>query len=153
MFLYLVRHGDALPGEVDAERPLSKKGIEDTKKIAEFLKDIDIKVEAIFHSGLKRAKQTAEIIAMSLGRSSLIVQRNSLGPEDSVVPICEDLAQRTHDGMIVGHLPFLSHLVSYLILGSEEKEIIDFKKGAVIALERDQNHTWKIRWFMIPKLL
>ena len=153
MLLYLVRHGEALPGLIDAQRPLSEKGLQDAEKLAGFFKKNNIQVSAIFQSGLKRAKETAEIISKGLGKDLSVTIMNSLAPEDPVQPICKDLENRTKDIMLVGHLPSLASLVSQLLLGSEKDEIVDFKKGAVIVLERDKDKTWKIRWFLTPKQL
>jgi hypothetical protein len=36
MRVYLVQHGEAVAKDVDAERPLTEKGAEDVKKVAEF---------------------------------------------------------------------------------------------------------------------
>ncbi len=152
MRVYLVRHGDALPGPVDAERELSPKGFDDMKKVAKFLKSAGVKVPIIFHSGLKRALQTAEIISKTLGGGCRLAQKKSLAPEDSVVPVVKDINSSNEDVMIVGHLPHLSNLLSMLILGIEEKDLTDFKKGAVVLLEREGG-TWSIKWVVTPKLL
>lgn len=135
MLLYLVRHGEALAGEVDALRPLSEKGIKDAMKLAGFLKKNSIQPKTIFHSGLKRAQETAEIIAKGLERNIPVVIKDSLDPEDPVKPACDDVEKISDDVMIVGHLPFLSNMVSNLILGSEKEDLVEFKKGALVVLE------------------
>ena len=63
---YLVRHGttqynleNRFQGHLDI--PLSNQGIEQAKKLADYLKDK--KIDAIYTSDLKRAEQTAEYIA------------------------------------------------------------------------------------------
>ncbi|HOP54967.1 MAG TPA: histidine phosphatase family protein, partial [Bacillota bacterium] len=63
---YLVRHGttqynleNRFQGHLDI--PLSNQGIEQAKKLADYLKDK--KIDAIYTSDLKRAVQTAEYIA------------------------------------------------------------------------------------------
>lgn len=153
MRLYLIRHGDALPAPMDAERPLSPKGEADTKKVAKFLKKMDIQIRDIFHSGLKRAERTAEIIAEILDSNCLLVKKNSLAPNDSVLPIVEEIAQRTDDLMIAGHMPYLSNLFSKLLVGAEDKDLIEFKKNAVVLLQRDESNTWRLTWYVTPKLL
>ena len=153
MLLYVVRHGDALPGEPDGQRPLSPIGIKDAMTLAGFLKKKEMRPSAIYHSGLKRARETAEILAKGLGSRVRVLARSSLLPEDPIQSLCDDLSKNPEDVMIVGHLPSLSNLVSRLITGSERKEIIDFKKGALVVLERNNNGEWKIKWFIIPKLL
>jgi len=65
MILYLVRHGESLANKNlfhhKPETPLSKKGVEQAKIVTERLKNI--KVDFVYSSPLKRAKQTAEIIS------------------------------------------------------------------------------------------
>ena len=153
MKLYLVRHGDAVPGAVDGERELSQKGISDMKKVAKFLKAEGVTIPYIFHSGLKRALQTADIIAKASGPECRIIKKDSLGPQDSVIPMIEDIRPLREDAMIVGHLPHLSNLLSMLILGTPEKDITHFKKGAVVLLEKDEQNPWRIQWAVIPKIL
>ena len=47
MRVYLVRHGDANPKEVDPHRGLSAKGLRDVQKMAAFLKPLGIQVGAM----------------------------------------------------------------------------------------------------------
>jgi phosphohistidine phosphatase SixA len=37
MKLYLLQHGDALPEQVNSDRPLNERGLEDVKRLAEFV--------------------------------------------------------------------------------------------------------------------
>jgi len=65
--IIFVRHGQTLWNELGkyqghTDVPLSKTGIEQAYKVAKRLKQE--KVDAIYCSDLKRAKQTAEIIAL-----------------------------------------------------------------------------------------
>jgi phosphohistidine phosphatase len=54
--------------------------------------------------------------------------------------------------MIVGHLPYLSRLASLLVLGTTDKEIIKFTKGAVVCFDRSDD-IWSIQWALIPELV
>lgn len=66
MFLYLVQHAEAKREEEDPSRPLSEKGLEEIKKVALYAERLNIKVSQIFHSGKRRALQTAEVLAQHL---------------------------------------------------------------------------------------
>lgn len=88
MKIYFVRHGEAMDdirneygGWADAE--LSPKGIEGGKRVAEFLKEKEVKVGNILTSPLKRAVETAKIIADILERSVetfvYLKERNTYG--------------------------------------------------------------------------
>ena len=153
MRLYLIRHGDAAPAANDSERALSPKGQSEIRKVAKFLKNLNVQVPDLFHSGLKRAEQTAEIIAEVLDSGCLLVKKDSLAPNDSVLPIAKELMTREKDLAIAGHMPHLSSLFAELLIGAQNKDMIEFKKGAVVCLERDTSQTWRIRWFVTPKIL
>src|SRR5512139_2014144 len=92
MRLYLVRHGEALPREVDPERGLSNEGRQEAEKVAAFLKGLAIEVEAVWESGKKRATQTAEIMASAVRSKGGIVRRSGIDPNDPVEPIAEKLS-------------------------------------------------------------
>jgi len=47
-------------------------------------------------------------------------------------------------------LPHLSRLASYLLAGDETKEVIGFRMGGIVCLERDQRRRWTIRWMITP---
>ena len=49
MKLYLVRHGNAEAGSNDLVRPLSREGIDEVKRVAEFLKTHGAQVNTVYH--------------------------------------------------------------------------------------------------------
>ena len=153
MRLYLVRHGEALPKEVDPERGLSEEGRHGAEKVAAFLKGQAIEVEAVWESGKKRATQTAEIMASAVTSKRGVVRRSGMDPMDPVVPLVEKLSSLEEDYMLVGHLPFLSILASRLILGREEQDVVGFRAAAVVCLEKDPNGQWVVGWMVFPGLL
>jgi phosphohistidine phosphatase len=61
MRLFLVQHGNALLKDVDPERGLSESGKQDVANVVAFLARGSVQVERIFHSGKKRAWETAEL--------------------------------------------------------------------------------------------
>jgi phosphohistidine phosphatase len=65
MKLYFLRHGEAdWPNwdRPDDERPLTERGKKEMRKVAKFLRALDIPIEEIISSPLPRARQTADII-------------------------------------------------------------------------------------------
>lgn len=149
MSIYLVQHGAANPKEIDPEKSLSEKGIETSKFMAELAVIKKFKISKIFHSGIKRARETAEIFSKETGVE--INKKDGLAPLDSPVDI-QDLINKNDDAMIIGHLPFLSKLVSLLITGSQEIEIIKFQNSCIICLDRDKNNKWFIKWTLMPDI-
>jgi len=150
MKLYLIQHGQAFPEERDPQRPLSTEGEAETKKMANFLRSKNIKLNCLWHSPKVRALQTAEIVSKSIS-SSEIRQRNDLNPLDPVDRLPQEIRSFNKDLMIVGHLPHLEKLASLLLSGSENCELIAFKNSGVVCLEYSDK--WQICWMIIPDLI
>jgi len=153
MRVYLVRHGEALPKDVDPGRGLSDVGRKGVEKVAAFLKRQAIEVEAVWESGKKRATQTAEIMASVVSSKEGVVCQAGMAPSDPVGPIVEKLASLEGDYMLVGHLPFLSILASHLILGRAEPDVVNLPAAALVCLDRAVSGIWAVSWMVIPELL
>jgi phosphohistidine phosphatase len=151
MFLYLVRHGEALPENVDPEQHLSEKGMEDVSEMAAFMQCAEIKVDEIWHSSKERARRTAVIISEAVLHKN-ILEREGLKPNDPVENIAEEIKDIHENVMMVGHLPFLGRLASYLLSGSSDLETIKFESAAVACLEKWEEN-WRLSWLMDPELL
>jgi phosphohistidine phosphatase len=83
MDLYLIRHAHAVAADDDAERPLSKKGREQVKRLADFLRTSDaFRPEEIWHSPLLRSQQTARLLAKKLHLPVPLIEVAGLEPED-----------------------------------------------------------------------
>jgi len=153
MKLYLIQHGQATTEEVDPSRPLTTKGRSDVQKIASFLKGAGVGPSLILHSGKTRAQQTAEIITAQLGPDCHVREREGLAPSDPAKALANELSGMANDLMIVGHLPFLGKLVSLLMAGSESKNLVAFRQGGVVCLQRNEDQTWQVAWMVTPDLL
>ena len=153
MRVYLVRHGDAKPKDVDPNRGLSAKGLRDVQQVAAFLKPLGIRVSTIWHSGKTRASQTAQTMATVVTSQEGVVEHEGLAPNDPIGPVKKALRKADADVMIVGHLPSLSRLASALVVGDEAAEVITFPAGGVLCVERDDEGDWAIAWMMVPALV
>jgi phosphohistidine phosphatase len=153
MFLYLVQHGDAKKEEEDPARPLSDKGVADIKKVASFISRLNITIDEVLHSGKLRARQTAEIIADSMNITKGVSETEGLAPLNEPVLWAEKLQTKTHSLMLVGHLPHLGKLSSFLLSGDKENSIIAFKMGGVVCMKRDDSGTWTLQWMITPEIL
>lgn len=133
MKLYLVRHGEALPEQLDPQRPLSAQGQLRVQKLAERLAEKNTQVTHIFHSGIVRALQTAEVIAQSL-HMQYIEQIAGLRPDDPVDVIVDELNSLNEDILLVGHLPYMANLL-WALCGSTSASI-QFDTATAVCLER-----------------
>ena len=153
MLLYLVQHGQSKSEEEDPQRRLTDKGIGEVQKVADFLRPLELVVDAIWHSGKTRAQQTAELLADAVPARDRVVQHEGLGPKDHVAPTKQALEKAGRDLVIVGHLPSLSKLAALLVTGNEANEIVEFRFGCVVCIERRDDGKWKIIWMITPALL
>ena len=54
--------------------------------------------------------------------------------------------------MVVGHMPFMANLVSYLTIGDAEADVCYFETAAVACLEGELDD-WTLLWMAGPRLL
>jgi len=148
MTLYIVRHGRARKGGKDRLRPLTERGIRETRAAAEFLKRIRVRPKAIWHSDRVRAIQTARLLR-GLRPAGGLIEQPDMGPDDSVGFIVKRIKQARGDLMIVGHLPHLGKLVAKLIDGNISDEILRFPPSAVVVLG-DEEGNWAIEAVLPP---
>lgn len=152
MKLYIVRHGEAVSEHVNPQRPLSPAGREEVVQVAQFLKKANAHVDQIYHSPLKRAEETAQIIK-EISHPSAKLMVKAVSPNDNINPIIEELAKRKEDLMIVSHLPFLPKLISHLVVKDENLNVIGLGTSCVVAMYRDNNQLWQIVWLVSPELI
>src|SRR6059036_3205121 len=145
MNLYIMRHGIALPTDDpsvahDGERPLSNKGVRRMRKAAKGLRRLNIPFDSVLTSPLLRARQTAEIVASTLGIEARLEEISGLAPESTLEHLMFGLTRyqdRAHV-LLVGHEPLLSDAAAYLLGGKKPANVtIDFKKGALCRIEID----------------
>jgi phosphohistidine phosphatase len=153
MRLYLVQHAEALPKEVDPDRPLSEKGRKEAHRLAEFVGKHGVRVSRVLHSGKRRARETAELLAETISSKDDIEASSGLDPNDPIDPFAEQLSRWEQDVAVVGHLPFMDKLVADLVAGSEDHGTVAFQPGAMVCLERAETGGWTIAWMLRPELL
>jgi phosphohistidine phosphatase len=100
-----------------------------------------------------RARQTAEILAASLNPQNGTQQVSGMAPNDDISPMRIRLGSEAENVMLVGHLPYLSRLLSSVLLVDENRPLVEFRMGGVICLEHVKNGEFKILWALTPDLL
>ena len=154
MNLYLVQHALAMPETEDIQRPLSKRGLNETIRIAGFLSmQANLRVSRILHSDKLRAQQTAEILAEGIEPEGGVSATDGLKPMDDPAIWIDRLTAEQKDIMLVGHLPHLSRLVSRLVCKDETRTVVAFRNSGVVALGLDDNNAWSVSWVITPQLL
>jgi len=163
MRLVLIRHGIAedreefaATGQDDALRPLTKHGRWKMERIAHGLRRVASALDILAASPLRRAQQTAKIVADAYGDIE-VTTAPVLTPD---APLPEVLAwlRRQPAGAtvaLVGHEPQLGQLATWLLTDQTESRI-EFRKGGACKLEfdgRPSAGTGQLIWALTPSLL
>jgi phosphohistidine phosphatase len=151
MQLYVVRHAIAaelVPGEDDADRPLTRKGIQRFRKSMKGLGALDASFASVLHSPWRRAVETAQLLAplVVAGGPSLATPLLCTTPSTELLELiaargraaaAAELATDVgHGVVVVGHEPWLGELIGLLIAGDPRcGESLVLKKGSVSCLE------------------
>lgn len=118
MDLILWRHGEARDAEgpvADADRELTKRGLQQAQQIAEWLRRQPLRKVAVLSSPAKRAVQTAEALGLPFK------VKTQLGVGASTADLLGAADWPDHPGAIilVSHQPALGRLASLLLAGTE----------------------------------
>jgi len=161
MKLYFLRHGEAASAngtsiKSDAERPLTKEGIDILKMESKGFERLNIAPDIIWHSPLVRARETAEVVAKELELKNRLTETPLLRCGCGIKEIKElvDSHKDIESAMFVGHEPDFSSIVGGLIARSGA--VVEMKKGGIALVETD-NHLSPgggvLMWLLTPKVI
>jgi phosphohistidine phosphatase SixA len=123
--LFLVRHAHSDPGQPDELRPLSARGREQARQLAERL--AAAAPEVVVASPLLRARETAAAIAKAAGVELRVDER--LAPGASAEDVLAAIEGAGEAVVAVGHQPDCSEVAA--ALGAGER---DFAPAAVLEI-------------------
>ena len=155
MNLYLMRHANAGLSRVnpllDKKRALIKEGKEQCVLMARLLSALNVQVDVIVSSPLKRALQTAQFVGTELGFDSKVEISQALGP-DADYPAFQDLLAKYADRegvLAVGHNPNLFQFLGRLVTGNGGANL-RMRKGSVARVDLDR-HPPQLQWLLDPR--
>jgi phosphohistidine phosphatase len=159
--IYLVRHGIAGPASTtvsDANRSLTQDGTRKMTRVAAGLKRLGVVPDAVLSSPLRRAEETAAVLARVLAPQIEVEIYPPLAPGHEPAHLLNGLTthRRALSLMLVGHQPDLGELGSYLITGSSNLAVLPLKKGGVAAVRVaavPPRAGGILEWFLTPKQL
>jgi len=137
----------------DPQRSLTEDGVRVVERMAGYLSALGLRPEAIEHSEKLRARQTAEILAARLNPRQGTKLIPGMAPNDDIAPMAKRLQAEEKSVMLVGHLPYLSHLLSALLGVEQDRVLLEFQMGGVVRLGRIAGGEWRLRWVLTPDLL
>lgn len=160
MDLLVVRHAVAVSrdefsstGESDEARPLTEKGQREMRRAAKGIVALVPTLNVLASSPLLRARDTADIVAAAYG-SMDVLELEALRP-GSPYEEAEKWLHRHPPGTtvaVVGHEPYLSGLVSWL-LAELDIPVVSLKKGAACLVRfpgRAGADEGVLRWLLQP---
>ncbi|MGV3623319.1 MAG: SixA phosphatase family protein [Archangium sp.] len=131
MQLTLIRHAIAEEGDDDFSRPLTNEGWKRFCKSVVTMRELEVSFTRVVHSPKLRAVETAKLLTQLLDGEFEASELLMKAPSKALLSL---LAQ---DGTAaVGHEPYLSSLLAWLVMGDVTKgQHFELKKGAVARLE------------------
>jgi phosphohistidine phosphatase len=160
MDLFVLRHGEAgktIPsGSSDSKRPLTVAGEKEIVIISKALGKMGVRLDVILTSPLKRARQTADIVAKEFKAQNKVRQMRELSPEGHKKALYQNLSSFKEGTsiLLVGHSPYLSEMVSEIV--SDDSSVrLDLKKGGIVRIRvtaAAPKLKGELRWLISPRL-
>ncbi|MFN0242685.1 MAG: SixA phosphatase family protein [Planctomycetota bacterium] len=138
MELYLIRHAQAEEHSEsggDEARALSREGRERFRDVVRGLERLEVQFDRVYHSPYLRAQETADLLEPILAGETVVTAALARAPSEELLASLEGGSVA-----LVGHEPWLSDLLSVLLLGWHVYEHpsrsapFEFKKGGVARL-------------------
>ena len=158
MIIYFLRHASA--GEhlanpkKDEKRALDKLGVEQCGYVGRALNVLDVHIDVMVSSPLKRAVQTASLVGNELSYEGKLQMEPELRPSASFSDFRQmlDRYAKYDSIMCVGHNPSLSDFLGRVVSEAGGEASIELKKGAVAKVETARNSAI-LQWCFTPKIL
>jgi phosphohistidine phosphatase len=134
MKICFLRHGPAVPrgtkGISEADRPLTPRGRKKTSRAMRGIRALDLKINAIYSSPLRRARETAEILSKVIKKPGPKTTEHLL-PESSPGALVEFLKKTKAPVVaLVGHEPAMTAALAHF-LGTERTGSYELKKAGI----------------------
>lgn len=158
MIVYFLRHANAgnhlANPKKDEKRALDKEGIEQCGYVGRALASLDVQVDTVISSPLKRATQTAALVGNELGHEGKLQIDPALRPQGTFAEFRKllDKYARQEAIMVVGHNPNLSEFLGRIITDAGCEAATELRKGAVAKVELRRT-SGSLQWVLTPKIL
>ena len=158
MMVYFLRHANAgthlATPKKDEKRGLDKEGIEQCGYVGRALAALDVQVDAIISSPLKRSTQTAALVGNEMGHEGKLQIEAALRPQATFADFRKllDKYARQEAIMVVGHNPNLSEFLGRIVSAAGCEAAVELRKGAVAKVEL-QRTSGSLQWCLTPKIL
>ena len=162
MDIYILRHAiaeerDSEKYPDDSERPLTAKGAKRMKRVAEGMLALGLSFDVIYTSPFARARQTADIVAGVFDAAKQLRETDTLavgGDIGELIDLINSAGSEFTSVLLVGHEPYLSDLISTLVIGDESLPLT-MKKGGLCKLSAGalkNGRCASLDWFLPPSI-
>jgi len=158
MIVYFLRHANAgthlANPKKDEKRGLDKEGIEQCGYVGRALAALDVQVDTVISSPLKRATQTAALVGNEMGHEGKLQIDPTLRPQATFADFRKLLDKYAQQEaiMLVGHNPNLSEFLARSISDAGCEAGLELRKGAVAKVELRRT-SGSLQWVLTPKVL
>ena len=158
MIVYFLRHASAgehlANSKKDEKRALDKIGIEQCGVVGRALAVLNVHVDVLVSSPLKRATQTASLVGNELSHEGKLHLDDALRPDATLADFRKllDKYKKFEAIMVVGHNPTLSEFLGCLISEAGCQASIDLRKGGIAKVETGRSSA-ELQWCVTPKVL
>ena len=104
-----------------------------------------------WHSGLVRARETAEICGKFLKPPGGVIPVRGLHYADPVDELAHDLRLEIQPVMLVGHNPFMERLVAAMVMCNRELTPVWFATSTTVCLDYIEG-SWSVKWVLHKEL-
>lgn len=156
--LLLMRHAiaeDQSPTRNDEDRRLTGEGKRKLREVVAGMRAIELPVEAVLTSPLRRAVETAAIVGDGYGIPDAVQLMPALAPGGGPDRVLQGLADigRPSAIVLVGHEPDLGELASTLLVGTPGLLHVGFRKAGlagIVVPSLPPRHAGSLDFFLTP---
>jgi phosphohistidine phosphatase len=158
LIVYFLRHASA--GErradpaSDEQRPLDSEGVQQCRDVGRLLAALEVEPDVIVSSPLKRAMQTASLVAKEIAYQRELELAEGMRPDAGFESFREILESHSRKDalVVVGHDPSISRFLSLLLTGGENDSAVAMKKGSVAKVELRRRRLASLHWYITPRI-
>jgi len=138
----------------DFDRPLHTDGIKDLKKISSDLKALGVKPDIMIHSPALRAKNSALIIAESLGYNGEMRTESDIyyGDSTDLLYILKSVPKTCQTALLVGHNPTLEEFCNQICDSKGFTVEMNTSTAICFSFQSEwkslMNHTARFEWIL-----
>lgn len=149
--LTVLRHAKAARPDAyatDLERPLTKRGHEDARRMGQLIKRLEPPVDWILSSPSQRTRETTDHLVKALEFGQPVIWLDAIynATASMLVTLLKQLPAEVEHVVLVGHNPSMEELVSGLCAGTPPRLSLRMRPAALAYMTLN-THAWNlVRW-------